>query len=129
MTSEQIANLIESSSTTKTIYRSRVYGYRIVADKPVVIVPREVEVIRRVFASEDLSELADEIRKDGIRNRSGRPFTANYLKGLIRNYYTGSEGIYPQIVTVSEYRTAHQRLTSARTVAPRGCGSSIKKRS
>jgi hypothetical protein len=120
MTSAQIAHLIESSSTTKTIYRSRVYGYCIAPDKPVEIVPREAEVIRRVFLSDNLDALADELQLEGIKNRLGRPFTANYLKGLIRNYYTGSEGIYPQIVTESEYRTARRSLTSARIVAPRG---------
>lgn len=120
MTSEQIAHLIESSSTTKTIYRSKVYGYHIATGKPVEIVPEEAEVIRRVFFSDNLDALSGELRLEGIRNRSGRPLTPHYLQSFIRPYYTGAEAIYPQIVTESEYRTAQRRLTSARIVAPRG---------
>lgn len=120
MTAAQFAHLIESSKATPPVYRSRVYGYKIEAGKPIVIIPHEADVIHRVFHSEDLPALALQLRQGGIRNRSGRPLTAKYLRSLIRLYYTGNEGIYPAIVSEVEYQVARVRLKMRDNRAPRG---------
>jgi DNA invertase Pin-like site-specific DNA recombinase len=62
------------------------YG-RIIQPRRLAIVPAEAEVVRRVFtdlATIPLSDIADSLNREGIRHRTGNPWTTSTIKDLWR---------------------------------------------
>ena len=62
------------------------YG-RIIQPRRLAIVPHEAEIVRRVFrelATMPLAEVADGLNREGIRHRTGNPWTTSTVKDLWR---------------------------------------------
>ena len=60
---------------------------RIIQPRRLLVVTDEAEVVRRVFrelATMPLSEIADRLNREGIRHRSGNPWTTSTVKDLWR---------------------------------------------
>ena len=60
---------------------------RIIQPRRLAIVPEEAEVVRRVFddlATRPFSEVADRLNREGIRHRTGNPWTTSTVKDLWR---------------------------------------------
>lgn len=129
------SNLIKIIPTGKVhdLPLSKIYGYtRSPENGSINIVPAEAEIIKKVIEtittesiellSTKLDNLAYELKKNGITNRSGRYWSRDAIIKLVRPIYSGSvvsttgkwipSKFYPAMVSVDMCRKAIKRLKS-----------------
>ncbi|MGE3856258.1 MAG: recombinase family protein, partial [Dehalococcoidia bacterium] len=104
------------------------FGY-VVADRQLVPEPGEAVTVKRVFSmyldeNEGVRKIARRLNEDGIRTRTGRPWTAGAVRNVLRNpAYTGLYrrlGVtvtraHPALVTQSQHAEVLRRMSSRRT--------------
>lgn len=104
------------------------FGY-VVADRQLVPEPREALTVQRIFAlyldeDEGVRRIARRLNEDGIRTRTGRPWTAGAVRTVLRNAaYTGLYrrlGVavpraHTALVTSAQHTEVLRRMANRRT--------------
>ncbi|MBR6940239.1 MAG: recombinase family protein [Clostridia bacterium] len=108
-------------------------GYMVSDDQHLVINPAEAPLVKEIFHrfnnGESMSDIAEDFKRRGIKNRNGRNFYVNTIGNVLRNRRNIGEYRYrdivvpkgiPSIIDDDEFENAQKRLAQYRHAPAKG---------
>ena len=74
---------------------SYTFGYTVNSDKNLIIVPKEADIVRKIFdlynSGLSMATVAEKVNQMGVTTRQGKPFTRYSVRDILHNEkYTGT---------------------------------------
>lgn len=92
---EALKGQIENAYAGKHTGGKPPFGYTVNADKNLIIVPKEADIVRKIFdlynSGLSMATVAEKVNQMGVTTRQGKPFTRYNVRDILHNEkYTGT---------------------------------------